>query len=253
MQREVADTSDVKTPRAAPVIDEQTLDAKIEGLSLDEHYGCGTLGYGQQEIGHNGTVDTQISSNDIGQDACDWRSSADHAQDADLKSQDTACQHERIVNALKAQLDNLEKDRAHLQHQLGALRKDNEALGRQVRALHLQLSEGSPQLKEQIATLKAEKRALEAEINEAHHEGLMDGLRSQCAQNERVILVQQVEAYKKEANKWKLEALSKGAEAVSTYWQIGVDQAVGKKRDADMLAFRMLQQENEALRAEKRE
>lgn len=252
MQREVADTSDVKTPRATALIDDQTLDAGIEDLSLDPYDRCGRLAHGLHENGYNDNVNTQVSSNDLGQDSCDEFASVGDAQDAVSKPQDAACQHERIINAQKAQRDRLEKDLAHFQQQLDTMRRDNDALKRQVRDQHLQLSEGSPQLKQQIATLKAEKHALEAEINEAHHEGMMDGLRSQCAQNERVILVQQVEAYKKEAAKWKLAALSNGAEAVSTYWQIGVDQAVAKKRDADMLAFRMLQQENEALRAEKR-
>lgn len=258
MQREATDTSDVSTPEAVPAI-AITPDANIDGLSLEnQHTAHGKLGHGQDETGPNSTAGKQ---DDIRADGRKFRdfcccSCADDAKNADSTLQDdtttTTCKHEQAINTLMSQRDDFEKDLTRVQQKLDATRRDNNALHRQVRDLRLQLSEGNPQLKAQVASLRAEKRTLEAGLNEAHHSGLMDGLRSQCAQNERVILVQQVEAYKNEAAKWKQEALGKGSEAISTCWQASVDEAVRRKRESDLLAIKTLQEENAALRAEEK-
>jgi hypothetical protein len=116
----------------------------------------------------------------------------------------------------------------------------------------LRLSEGDSHLNQQVTTLEAEKRKLESELTEAYKRGQMDGLRTQLAQSERVILIQQVEAYKNEATKLKQEALGKGSDVLNTCWQASVDEAVRRKREGDSMVISALQAELAALKAEKR-
>jgi hypothetical protein len=167
--------------------------------------------------------------------------------------QDDISQRDDTIRVLKLERDQLEKTLGNARRQLNTMRSDKDSLDRQVRDLSLQISEGNPHLKRQVATLTAENRQLQADIITAHHESLMDGIRTQCSTSERVILIQQVEAYKNEVAKWKQEALGKGPDLLNICWQASVDDAVNRKREADSLAMGLLREENAALRAEKRQ
>jgi hypothetical protein len=167
-------------------------------------------------------------------------------------SQDITFQHESAISKLTFERNKLEKDSNLSRRQLETMRRDNDALSRQVRDLRLRLSEGDAHLKQQVTTLVAEKRELESELIVRYKRGQMDGLRTQLAVSERVILVQQVEAYKDEAAKWKQEALGKGSDVLNTCWQASVDEAVRRKREEDNMVISALQGELAALKAEKR-
>lgn len=161
-------------------------------------------------------------------------------------------QHKSTIKKLSLERDKLEKDSNRNYRLLEAMRKSNDNLERQVRDLSLQLTEDSSRLKQQVITLANEKRAHESEISEAYRRGQLDGVRTQLATNEKVVLIQQVEAYKSEASKWKQEALGRGSEMFNTCWQASVDEAVRRKREPDSMAIEALREELEALKAEKR-
>ena len=167
-------------------------------------------------------------------------------------SEDEFRQHKSTVQRLTTERDKLEKDSNRNYRLLEAMRKSNDNLEHQVRDLSLQLTEDSSRFRQQVITLAAEKRALESGISEAYRSGQLDGVRTQLALNERVVLIQQVEAHKNEAAKWKQEALGKGSEMFNTRWQASVDEAVRRKREADGIAIGMLREELAALKAEKR-
>jgi predicted RNase H-like nuclease (RuvC/YqgF family) len=181
---------------------------------------------------------------------CALSTSVDHG--ATPNPQGDTRQHERKINKLTLERDKLERGSNLSRRQLETMRRDNDALKRQVRDMCLRLSEGDSHLKQQVTTLEAEKRKLESELTEAYKRGQMDGLRTQLAQSERVILIQQVEAYKNEATKLKQEALGKGSDVLNTCWQASVDEAVRRKREGDSMVISALQAELAALKAEKR-
>lgn len=161
-------------------------------------------------------------------------------------------QYKSTIKKLGLERDKLEKDSNRNYRLLEAMRKSNDNLERQVRDLSLQLTEDSSRLRQQVITLANEKRAHESEISEAYRRGQLNGVRTQLALNEKVVLVQQVEAYKNEAAKWKQEALGKGSELFNTCWQASVDEAVRRKREPDSMAIEALREELAALKAEKR-
>lgn len=161
-------------------------------------------------------------------------------------------QHKSMIKKLTLERDKLEKDSNRNHRLLEAMRKSNDNLERHVRDLSLQLTEDSSRLRQQVITLADEKRAHESEISEAYRRGQLDGIRTQLATNEKVVLIQQVEAYKNEAAKWKQEALGKGSEMFNTCWQACVDEAVRRKREPDSMAIEALREELAALKTEKR-
>jgi hypothetical protein len=167
-------------------------------------------------------------------------------------SEDEIRQHKSTVKRLTTERDKLEKDSNRNYRLLEAMRKSNDNLEQQVRDLSLQLTEDNSRFRQQVITLAAEKRALESGISEAYRSGQLDGVRTQLALNERVVLIQQVEAHKNEAAKWKQKALGQGSEMFNTRWQASVDEAVRRKREADGIAIGMLREELAALKAEKR-
>ncbi|GAB7330815.1 hypothetical protein MBLNU13_g02356t1 [Cladosporium sp. NU13] len=161
-------------------------------------------------------------------------------------------QHKSTIEKLTLERDKLEKDSNRNCRLLEAMRKSNDNLERQVRDLSLQLTEDNSRLRQQVITLANKKRAQESEISEAYRKGQLDGVRTQLATNEKVVLIQQVEVYKNEAAKWKQEALGKGSEMYNTCWQASVDEAVRRKREPDSMAIEALREELAALKAEKR-
>lgn len=175
---------------------------------------------------------------------------SDHTVKPSLE--DELRQHMSTIKKLTLERDKLEEDSNRNYRLLEAMRKGNDNLERQVRDLSLQLTEDSSRFRQQVITLKVEKRELKAEISEAYRQGQMDGARVQLAQNERVALLQQVEAYKNEAAKWKQEAFGKGSEMFDICWQASIDEAVRRERKADGIAMEALRKELAALKAEKR-
>lgn len=166
--------------------------------------------------------------------------------------EDELRQHKSTIKKLTLERDKLEKDSNRNYRLLEAMRKSNDNLERQVRDLSLQLTEDRSRLRQKVITLANEKRAHESEIPEAYRRGQLDGVRTQLATNEKVVLIQQVEAYKNEAAKWKQEALGRGSEMFDTCWQASVDEAVRRRREPDSMAIEALRRELAALKAEKR-
>lgn len=166
--------------------------------------------------------------------------------------EDELRQHKSTIKKLTLERDKLEKDSNRNHRLLEAMRKGNDNLERQVRDLSLQLTEDGSRFRQQVITLNVEKRELKSEISEAYRQGQLDGARVQPTQNERVVLLQQVEAYKNEAAKWKQEAFGKGSEMFDICWQASIDEGVRRERQADSIAMEALRKELAALKTEKR-
>lgn len=208
---------------------------------------------GQLDQDDNESQDVEHGNDTANADDRESTLSIDSDRTVKARFQDSGCQTDGTINELIVERDKFEKDATLTRRQLQTMRRDNNSLQRQVRDLHLQLSEGNPDLKRQVATLSVAKRKLEVEVAEAFHKGQMDGCRTQLAHNERVILLQQVEAYKLESARWKQEAFFKGSEVLNTCWQASVDEAVARKRQSDSIAILALQKEVTALKADKRQ
>jgi hypothetical protein len=204
-------------------------------------------GDGNHERKIERTGNDTVKSND-----CDPAPGVDSNHKAQLSAEAEIRQHKSTIKRLTLERDKLEKDSNRNYRLLEAMRTSNDNLERHVRDLNLQLAEDSSRFRQQVITLGAEKRALVSEMPEAYRRGQLDGIRTQLATNEKVVLIQQIEAYKNEAAKWKQEALGQGSEMFNTRWQASVDEAVRRKREADSLAMGVLREELAALKAEKR-
>lgn len=204
----------------------------------------------EHQTNESGSIED--GDNTAATDVRERASSTDSTHNSYSKYQDDLQQRDDTIRVLELQCKQLETSLGHIRRQIDTTRKENISLNSQVRDLSLQITEGTSQSKRQVATLTAEKRQLETEVQQAHEKGMKEGMRTQCAQNERVILYQQVEAYKHEAAKWKQEALGNGSEVLNLCWQASVDEAVRRKRETDEGALQTLQNENAALKAEKR-
>ena len=188
-------------------------------------------GDGEHETKNEKTGNDTVTSNGCDRTALSVESM--RTNQSSLKTQ--LRQHKSTITKLTLERDKLEKDLSRNYHLLEAMRKSNDNLERQVRDLSLQLTEDSSRLRQQVITLANGKRAHESEISEAYRRGQLDGIRTQLATNEKVVLIQQVEASKNEAAKWKQEALGKGSEMFNTCWQASVDEAVRRKRKPDSM------------------
>jgi len=142
-----------------------------------------------------------------------------------------------------------EIDQSRRQHE--AIRRKSAALERQVQDLKLKASEGAKDLKRQVTELTAKVQYHESGRAQTYQNGVVDGMRSQVSTNERTILLQQVEAYKAEAAKWRMEAYRQGSEAISQCWQASVDEAVRREREKDALVMALLRDEIAALKSKK--
>ena len=155
------------------------------------------------------------------------------------------------VAQLILERDDLRKELDASRRQLEAARRDSAALERQVRDLHLKISAGAKDLKLQVTELTAKVRYHESGRAKTYQNGVMDGMRSHVSTNERMILLQQVEAYKSEAAKWRMEAFRQGSDAISQCWQASVDEAVRREREKDALVMKVLRDEIAALKSKK--
>lgn len=153
-------------------------------------------------------------------------------------------------NKLRGELDVLRR-------QLEAARRNNATLERQARDLHFERCEGDKALKRQVADLTAKVRDHESGYAQTYHNGMMEGMRllpfahQNGVIDERVVLLQQVEAYKAEAAKWRMDALRQGSETVSRCWQASVDEAVRREREKDAFAMEVLRDELAVLKSKK--
>lgn len=152
---------------------------------------------------------------------------------------------------------NLEQNRLRLESQqpqrkLDAQCRDSAALERQVHGLRLQRSEGDKELKKQITALTARVNAHEDERLRAYQSGIIEGVRTQSTPAERTIMLQQADAYKAEAMRWKSEAFRQGSRVISQCWQASVDEAVRREREKDSAVIKALRDEIAAFRAEKK-
>lgn len=249
----------------------QTSDSKTEGLR-DQSRGCPAVsleygGHGREtekegnetrdEVGKeagSANVKETGNQNDNRTATHDGDPTREVNSDRTVKPswEDELRQHKSTIKKLTLERDKLEKDSNRNYRLLEAMRKSNDNLERQVRDLSLQLTEDSSRFRQQVITLNVEKRELKSEISGAYRQGQLDGARVQLAQNERVVLLQQVEAYKNEAAKWKQEAFGKGSEMFDICWQASIDEAVRREREADSIAMEALRRELAALKAEKR-
>jgi hypothetical protein len=228
----------------------QTAEIAAEG-SVEQHRNIPTESLVQGDGDHERKIE-RIGNDTAKSNDWDPASGVNSDHKAQPSSEAEICQHKSTIKKLTLERDKLEKDSNRNYRLLEAMRTSNESLERQVRDLSLQLTDDSSRFRQQFITLSAEKRALVSEIPEAYRRGQLDGVRTQLATNERAILIQQVEAYKNEAAKWKQEALGQGSEMFNTRWQASVDEAVRRKREADSLAMGVLHEELAALKAGKR-
>ena len=229
---------------------DQIADIKSEDL-IEQHRDepTTTIDHGNQEAEAEKTGQ-QTARNSNGDGAPSSNSNSNNT--VKPTPEDVIRQHESTIKKLTLERDKLEKDSNRNYRLLEAMRKSNDTLERQVRDLSLQLTEDNSRFRQQVAALATEKRTLEAEIPKAYQRGQKAGIRTQPTVNEKVVLIQQVEAYKEEAAKWKQEAFGKGSEMFNTVWQASVDEAVRRKRKPDNLAIEALRQELAALKDEKR-
>lgn len=157
-------------------------------------------------------------------------------------------QLEKSTHEITLERDELQKESVTSRRHLEAARRNSATLERQVKDLLLKVSEGAQDLKREVAELAAKVQYHESGRAQTYQNGVMDGMRSQSSANERAILLQQVEAYKAEAAKWRMEAFRHGSEAISRCWQASVDEAVRREREIDALVMRALRDELAALK-----
>lgn len=175
--------------------------------------------------------------------------SPDSSEDSFASAEETLSSNQ--VAQLILERNDSRKELDASRRQLEVVRRDSAALERQVRDLHLKLSEGAKDLKLQVTELTAKVRYHESGRAKTYQNGMMDGMRSQASTNERMMLMQQVEAYKGEAAKWRMEAFRQGSEAISQCWQASVVEAVRREREKDALVMQVLQDEIAALKSMK--
>jgi hypothetical protein len=141
--------------------------------------------------------------------------------------------------------------------QLEAARRNSATLERQARDLHFKRCEGNKGLKRQVADLTAKMRDHESGYAQTYRNGVQEGMRSlpfahlNGVIDERVVLLQQVEAYKAEAAKWRMDAFRQGSETVSRCWQASVDEAVRREREKDVFVMEVLRDEIAVLKSKK--
>jgi hypothetical protein len=139
--------------------------------------------------------------------------------------------------------------------QLEAARKNSATPERQAHDLHFKMCEGDKGLKRQVADLTAKVRYHETGYAQTYRNGVLEGMRSlpfayeKGVIDERVVLLQQVEAYKAEAAKWRMDAFRQGSEAISRCWQASVDEAVRRERQKDAFVMEMLRDELAVLKS----
>lgn len=159
---------------------------------------------------------------------------------------------ETKVKELEDSNVKLRHDNQQLQRQLGTQKNDGKTLERQVQDLHLKVSEGDKELKRQIAELKTTVSTSEDVRLQAYQSGIIEGVRTQSTPAERAILIQQVDAYKAEAMKWKSEAYYQGQRVISECWQASVDEGIRREREKDSAVIKALRDEIADLRAGKK-
>ncbi|KAM0713204.1 hypothetical protein Q7P35_000656 [Cladosporium inversicolor] len=251
--------ADDQTPLVASDVD-QTSEDKPKGL-LDQHRDVPATSLGghmreTEEAGNKFGNETgeEIAKETVKETANDCehtpRANSEHTVRPSWENE--LRQHKSTIKKLTLERDKLEKDSNRNYRLQEAMRKGNDNPERQARDLSLRLTEDGSRFRRQVITFNVEKRELKSEISEAYRQGQLDGARVQLAQNERVVLLQQVEAYKNEAAKWKQEAFGKGSEMFDICWQASIDEAVRREREADSIAMEALRTEIAALKAEKR-
>lgn len=154
--------------------------------------------------------------------------------------------------ALTLEQNRLQQESQQLQRKLDVQCRDGKALERQVHDLRLQRSEGDKKLKKQIAALTAQVNGHEDVRLQAYQSGVIEGVRTQSTPTERAIMLQQADAYKAEAMRWKSEAFRQGSRVISQCWQASVDEAVRREREKDSAVIKALRDEIATLRAEKK-
>jgi hypothetical protein len=156
--------------------------------------------------------------------------------------------HENALqsNKLRGELDASRR-------QLEAARMNSATLERQMRDLHLKMSEGAQDLKRQVTDLNAKVQDHESgrAHAQAYQNGMMYTIQSQHATEERTIFMQQIAAYKAEADKWRMEAFGQGSAAISQCWQASVDEAVRREREKDAFVMKVLRDQLAALKSKK--
>jgi hypothetical protein len=139
--------------------------------------------------------------------------------------------------------------------QLEAARRNIATLERQAHDLRSKMCEGDKGLKRQVADLTARVRNHESGYAQTYRNGLLEGMLSlpfayeKGVIDERVVLLQQVEAYKAEAAKWRMDAFRQGSETVSRCWQASVDEAVRREREKDAFVMEVLRDELAVLKS----
>lgn len=157
---------------------------------------------------------------------------------------------EAIQKELEGDRDGLAKQLALAKKQIEIQTKHSDALQYQVHEKELQLKQQQPELRSQVQRLSTELMDLRLQQDEhmrrtpdcQHMPGLGD--------DERTILLQQLERAKSEAERWKAEAMGRGNEAVSRAWQASIDRAIRQEREKDAVVIDGLRADIERLKVE---
>lgn len=163
------------------------------------------------------------------------------------------------IRCLNKSLKEVSADNEKLRWELARSQKHNatanrniQDLERQVRDLKLELSENSAPLHREVTGQKKRIKDLLEEVKRRYDKGVKDALQSLSQKSEHLLLVQQREAWQAEAQKWKEQAMCKGAELISRCYQAAVDEGVRKEREKDKAVFRALREEIERLKLQLR-
>lgn len=154
------------------------------------------------------------------------------------------------LNGTTLEHQELREELQRTRRQLENERRSNEPLKRQIHDLRLKLAEGEGPLRRQIATLTEKVNELSSRP-ENHAKEYLDGIRDASrplSPGERIIMTQQIESWKTQAEKWKAEAMRQGSETIGLCWQASVDEAVRREREKDGFVIKALQDEIAALK-----
>jgi chromosome segregation ATPase len=181
-----------------------------------------------------------------------------HSLESDITSErEKLRESESSTREIALDRDKLRGELDVSRRQLEAARRNSATLERQARDLHFKRCEGDKGLKRQVADLTAKMRDHESGYAQTYRNGVQEGMRSlpfahlNGVIDERVVLLQQVEAYKAEAAKWRMDAFRQGSETVSRCWQASVDEAVRREREKDVFVMEVLRDEIAVLKSKK--
>ncbi|KAL1587905.1 hypothetical protein WHR41_03389 [Cladosporium halotolerans] len=172
---------------------------------------------------------------------------------------DVAGRRLRRIQELMFQVNEITVERDRNSEMLRRRQLHIDNLERQIDSLQGQNRTQRLEYMESVSRLNLERAALIRQVEQRtvddtetrvkdYQEGVNDGMRAQGPPTERTVLIQQVEASRQEAERWRMAAMRAGGEAISTVWQGSVDEAVRRERERDAVIFTSWRTEINSLR-----